>query len=213
LGGGDFVTSTEEWARAFGISTEPIPPEVSDHTKPCARSAREIAVRAVILQGIVAVGHGVSPEPVSEWYHEQRIWSAVSPMERAFLRNPAAMEPQRNRLCWHAEAEWTLLWAIGKVEAPGLPTQVCDSRRLVDEIIPALGDSISGFVAGAKLVHPGLLLAEDDRTYDLWCRVCAARRAGTRLPADLNYDVLRERRYAFEWLDGNQKWDEVTCDA
>ena len=25
--------------------------------------------------------------------------------------------------------------------------------------------------------------------------------------------VLYERRYAFEWLDGLQDWDEVTCDS
>ena len=25
--------------------------------------------------------------------------------------------------------------------------------------------------------------------------------------------VENERRYAFEWLDGFQEWDDVTCDA
>src|SRR5262245_40693311 len=32
-------------------------------------------------------------------------------------------------------------------------------------------------------------------------------------PGDLNWNVLYERRYAFEWLDGNPAWDRVTCDA
>lgn len=33
------------------------------------------------------------------------------------------------------------------------------------------------------------------------------------LPEDLQWEVLYERRHAFEWLDGNQDWDEVTCDS
>jgi hypothetical protein len=33
------------------------------------------------------------------------------------------------------------------------------------------------------------------------------------VPEDLNWSVLYERRYAFEWLDGLEDWDEVTCDA
>jgi hypothetical protein len=55
-------------------------------------------------------------------------------------------------------------------------------------------------------------LAEDDRTYNLWCYAQKAHRKGA-LPADLNWGVLYERRYAFEWLDGVEDWDEVTCDA
>ena len=57
-----------------------------------------------------------------------------------------------------------------------------------------------------------VLLAEDDRTYNLWCYAQPARRNGT-LPAHLNWGVLYERRYAFEWLCGNENWDDVACDA
>lgn len=100
-----------------------------------------------------------------------------------------------------------------QVESLGLPTRTCDTRRLCDEIIPPLGLAITPFLASAELRPPGLLLAEDDRTYDLWCRAHTARRKGERFPDDLNRRVLYERRYAFEWLDGTQDWDEVTCDA
>jgi hypothetical protein len=83
----------------------------------------------------------------------------------------------------------------------------------VDELMPPLGSDVGGFLTSAELLPPGVLLAEDDRTYDLWCRATAARRNGEPLPDDLNWGVLYERRYAFEWLDGNQGWDDVTCDA
>jgi hypothetical protein len=79
--------------------------------------------------------------------------------------------------------------------------------------MPPPGSDIAEFLASATLRPPGALLAEDDRTYDLWCRALAARRNDTPLPGDLNWNVLYERRHAFEWLDGMQEWDGVARDA
>lgn len=206
------MLSTEAWARSLGISVAPTPPAVEDYAKRCPRSARQIAVRALILQGVVAVAQDVEPEPIVEWFRNQRIWPSVTPEEKAFLQNLSPTKEQRNLFSWHQEAEWTLFWVIGKVESLGLPTHTCDTRRLCDEIMPPLGMDIAEFVASAELRHPGVLLAEDDRTYDLWCNGIIARRKG-ELPDNLNWSVLYERRYAFEWLDGMQEWDDVTCDA
>jgi hypothetical protein len=56
--------------------------------------------------------------------------------------------------------------------------------------------------------------SEDDRHYDLWCRYFQTRRARPdALPRDLKVDVLYQRRYVFEWLDGVDAWDDVQCDA
>jgi hypothetical protein len=165
------------------------------------------------LQGVVAVGFRVDPGPVIAWFRKQRIWKQVSPEEKAFLTSVKPTAEQRYKFCWHQEAEWTLLWTIGKVKSLGLPTQCCDTRRLVDEIIPPLGSDIEKFVATAKLRPPGVLLAEDIRTYNLWCYALADRRKKEKLPKDLNWTVLYERRYAFEWLDGREVWDNVACDA
>jgi Domain of unknown function (DUF4272) len=206
------MASTESWAKSLGISVEETPPTVQGYTKRCPRTARQIAVRAIVLQGVVAAAHGVDAEPIIEWFRDQRIWRAVTAGEKAFLGNPSPTDKQCNEFAWHAEAEWTLLWVIGKVAALGLPTHCCDTRKLVDEIIPPLGSRISDFVTSAKVRPPGVILAEDERTYNLWCYAQKARRQG-QLPADLNWDVLYERRYGFEWLDGMENWDDVTCDA
>ena len=207
--------TTEAWARSLNISTAPTPPAVSGYEEPCRFSAREIAIRAVILQGVVAVASEVDPEPVIDWYRDQGVWDRVSPRERGFLRDPNSLGPDAwNALRWHQEAEWALLWVVGKVEWLGLPNHRCDTRRLVDEIIPPLGSEIGPFLASAELRSPGLLLAEDDRHYDLWCRYFQTRREEPhRLPSDLDASVLYQRRYAFEWLQGIEAWDEVQCDA
>ncbi|XZE37221.1 DUF4272 domain-containing protein [Pirellulaceae bacterium SH501] len=101
---------------------------------------------------------------------------------------------------------------MGKVEALGLPTQTCDTARLVDEIMPALGDSIDQFVSSAVLRSAAMVLGEEDRTYNLHCFVRKAYRNGS-MPDDLIYGVLFQRRYAFEWLSGDEDWDNVTTDT
>lgn len=206
------MQTTESWAKSLNLSVEASAPAVEDYSRRCRRTARQIAVRAIILQGVVAVAFKVNPQAIMDWFRKQRIWRSVTPAERAFLTTSSPTGKQSLQFSWHKEAEWTLLWAIGKVESLGLPTTECDTRRLVDEIIPPLGTDISEFVSTAKTREPGVLLAEDDRTYQMWCYAQKARRNG-QLPSDLNWSVLYERRYAFEWLDGDQNWDDVTCDA
>ncbi|VTS07570.1 DUF4272 domain-containing protein [Tuwongella immobilis] len=207
--------TTEDWARSHDISTAPTPPAVEGYNEPCAFTARQIATRAVILQGIVAVASDIDPEPVAEWFQDQGVWESVSPNERALLADPSAVGwDATHGFRWRQEAEWTLLWTVGKVEALGLPVRRCDTRRLVDEIIPPLGADIEPFLASAELRPPGVLLAEDDRHYDLWCRYFQTRREGDhRLPSDLEVSVLYQRQYAFEWLHGIEAWDDVQCDA
>ena len=207
------MMTTEELAQMHGISVEDTPPAVEDYTEPCPRSPREIAARVVILQGVVAVAYDVDSPPVVEWLREQGVWHQVSPREEAFLLRTDVTLERRNCFRRHQEAEWTLLWAIGLVEALGLPTRGCDTRMLVDEIIPPLGSDIEEFLAAAQLRPPGALLAEDDRTYNLWCCANSAIRRGEPLPSDLKWWILYERRYAFEWLDAMQDWDDVTCDS
>jgi hypothetical protein len=206
------MISTLDWAKSLDISVDDIPPPLEGVTHSIPYTAREIGIRAVILQGVVAVAAQVDPEPVIAWFQEQGIWEQVSPREKLFLLLPSRSGDECIDYYWHVEAEWTLLWAINKVEALGLPIQTCDTRRLVDEIIPALWSDIDQFLASAELRHPDILLAEDFRTYDLWCAAQPARRKN-ELPDDLDWSVLYERRYAFEWLDGLEPWDEITCDA
>jgi hypothetical protein len=207
------MNTTKAWAESLKVETLDELPPVPGFSKVYARSAREIAIRALVLQGVAAVAYEVPAAPIIGWFKEQSIWESVTPLERNFLlagKCPAAEQIQHQ---WKQEAEWTLFWMIGKVESLGLPTRCCDTRRLVDEIVPALGADVREFIDQAELRVPGALLAEDDRTYDLWCHVFAAQRRAEKLPTDLNVAVLRERGYAFEWLDGNQDWDDVTCDA
>ena len=205
------MISTVEWARSHNESTESIPPVIEGSTHAYPRRARQIALRAIILQGVVAVGYGVDPEPIIEWFHQQRIWWAVSPSEKQFLLADSRSDKECSDMRWREEAQWALLWMIGKVEALGLPDHRCNTRTIV-KFIPSLGSKIRYFLETANLRHPSVLLTEDLRTYDLWCYAVKDRREN-RLPHDLDISVLYQREYAFEWLDSRQAWDSIVCDA
>lgn len=207
--------TTATWAQSFGISVAPTPPAVTGYDERCARDARQVAIRALVLHGTVAIASDVEPEPVIAWLSEQALWDAASPAERALASDPTgATRPHRMRFRWRQEAEWALLWVVGKVDNLGLPTRECDTRRLVDEIVPAFGADVEPFLTSVRLRSPGELLAETDRHYNLWCRYNQARRAGPHaIPTDLLPNVLFQREYAFEWLHGGEGWDDVQCDA
>lgn len=207
------MNTTKTWAESLEIESGDYLAPVADYSKPYAHRAIEVATRAIILQGVVAAAYEVAAGPIINWFQEQAIWDKVTPREQAFLLSATRTNSEQLEYRWKQEAEWTLLWMIGKVECLGLPTHCCDTRHLVDKVIPALGDSTHDFIGQAELRVPGALLAEDERTYNLWCYAFAARRRKEELPNDLNLGVLRERRYAFEWMDGIQNWDEVTCDT
>ena len=206
------MRNTKEWAAAHGLCVDDSVPPVDDYSEPYKRTAGDVAIRTIILHGVAAVGYGVDPQPVIDWLKGQSLWDAVSPNEQAFLCADNPSDKQRSDARWRQEAQWALLWAIGKVKALGLPTQTCDTGRLVDEIMPALGDPIDSFVSSAELRQPSELLGEDDRTYNLHCYARQAFREDL-LPDDLVYDVLFQRHYAFEWLSGEDDWDGVRTDT
>ncbi|WP_372724044.1 DUF4272 domain-containing protein [Novipirellula sp.] len=206
------MTNTKQWAASHGLCVDDVVLPVYDYVKAYHRTVEDVAIRTIILHCVAAVGYGVDPQPIIAWLKDLSVWEKVSPNEQNFLCANVPTDKERSDSRWRQEAQWALLWAIGKVEALGLPTQTCDTARLVDEIMPGLGDSIDHFVSAASLRPPAELLGEDDRTYNLHCHARKAFRDGS-MPDDLVYDVLFQRHYAFEWLSGEEDWDNVTTDT
>lgn len=206
------MIKTKEWAASHGIDVDDLLPAIADYNEPIPRTPQEIARRCIILHAIAATGYGVEPGPIIEWLLDQSIWDDASPAEQSLMESTAPGDEELNAACWRQEAEWALLWAINKVDWLGLPIQTCDTGLLVDDVMPGPGDNIQPFVSSAQLRSPGVLLAEIDRTYNLHCFARQAYRQND-LPEDLIYPVLFQRHYAFEWLTGDDQWDEVQTDT
>lgn len=206
------MTTTIEWVQAHGVCIEATVPFKDQDGNQCPRSVEEVAIRSIILHTVAAVGYRVDSKLLVDWLKDQQIWDYVSPLEKTWFAAKAMTNKERSRLCWRVEAEWTLLWAISKVQSLGLPTQTCDTAILVDDIMPTLGDPIAAFIASSQLRSPGALLVEDDRVYNLHCYARQAFKTNT-VPDDLIYDVLVQRHYAFEWLQSRDEWDDIRLDT
>lgn len=209
------MIKTKEWAESHGILTEDILPSVKDYDEPYKRTAREIAVRTVIIHAIIAAAYGIGRQNIIEWLKDQNLWSEVSPGEQTFLfsdKPRRLSEGDRISARWLQEAQWTLLWTIKKVESLGLPTKTCDTIKIVDEIMPVLGDEIEPFISSAELRPVPEIRAEDERVYKLYQHVQQASQQ-EEMPDDLIYGVLSQRYYAFRWLNSEDDWNNVKTDA
>ena len=110
--------TTEEWARSHGISTALTPPAIEDYDESCPLTARQIAMRAIVLHCVVAVASGVDASPVVALLQEQQLWEDTSPRERSFLLSPKSLDQKtRSNVGSHKEAQCTLRKGISKVES------------------------------------------------------------------------------------------------
>lgn len=205
------MATTKEWASSHGICVADSVPAVDATGYEIHRTVAQIAKRIIVLHAITATGYGIDPLPVVDWLKEQGLWADTSPKEKAFLTATDLSSEELLLASWRQEAQWTLLWAIQKVSKLGLPINTCDTAKLVNEIMPSLGESVEPFISSGELRDNSELLAEEDRIYNLHCYARQAQNENT-MPEDLNYNVLFQRHYAFEWLSGDD-WDNVQTDT
>ena len=59
------MMKTKEWAESHGINTQDVLPPIENYDESYKRTAKEVAVRTVILHAVAAAGHGVNPEPIT----------------------------------------------------------------------------------------------------------------------------------------------------
>src|SRR5215469_8166862 len=102
------MSATKAWAESLKIATETDLSPISNCSIKYARTSQEIATRAVILQGVVAVAYGVEAQPIIAWFQTQGIWETVTPNERAFLMSSQRTQSEQVKFRWKQEAEWTL---------------------------------------------------------------------------------------------------------
>jgi hypothetical protein len=68
------MSTTKSWAESLKVETAKDLSPVAGYSKLYARSAGEVATRAIILQGVVAVAYEVAASPIVKWFQEQGIW-------------------------------------------------------------------------------------------------------------------------------------------
>ena len=151
--------TTAEWVESLGLPTTPSAPRVSAFYHEFPRTAEEVAKRVIVLSAVVAVSNGQKPTPYKSWLKKESLWDDVSPNEQVFFADPKNQPPEMlMRFFMRQESLNTLLWALGKVESLGLPTQWCDRKALI-ALVPRCGDPVAEFLNTANLRRPGTLIA------------------------------------------------------
>jgi hypothetical protein len=179
-----------------------------------SRSAEEIAKRVLILQCVIAAAHGVSRYDVLGWLAKEKLMSFASEAESAFLHDLNPTQSKQYRMQWMAEAQFTLMWAIGMISNLPEPTAKCDTGA-IHKIIPGLFESTTPFIASAVKRRDVEIEAAESQIYDIHVDVRQAIRHGSTPPHGYDKDVVFFRHYAFVWLTDFEinNWDAVTPDT
>lgn len=115
-------------------------------------------------------------------------------------------------LVWNYEAYWALLWALNLVEDISYPTEICDCQKAIDEV--AKVNSLDEFIEKCELrdIEDILDMLDLYYRYD-WA--CVEKRINPDTPiADLNSEVVNERRKGLEWLISEEDdWNDISLDT
>jgi hypothetical protein len=180
--------------------------QANDHA---IRPQEEVVRRALAL--MVVAGKAVAGADVGRILMERfGAFPFLSQTEREFMENP---DPDNGALAyfsWRYECLHVLLWPLGVIEDLGRPKDICDvafiDKTMVD--LEALG-----LRERAKLRSAAEILAAQEVIYNSHWGIRDAQIFGKPTPDGLNPDVVYERHYAFNWLAGDEDWDEVSTDT
>ncbi|SDX37195.1 DUF4272 domain-containing protein [Celeribacter indicus] len=203
---------SEARLREEGVPVNPHLPPVGDGVTALARPEAEVVERA--LGAMIAAVKAETRDDgfIAKVIAQYRAEDVFTPLERAFIDDPAPSQEDCTTFVWRSEEVQVLLWAVRLLDALPYPAGLAP--------VPAMGQIMSrlgrdGLVAEARL-RP---LAEILDAADLTARyrwACANARTNRRTaPSNLDPGVVCERHYAFNWLIGSsgRDWDHITTDT
>lgn len=203
---------TETALTKLGIPINRMLPLVEAEDEVRIRDPKEVAMRAVVLYAVAAIGNGGDRNAIQRFLKTEGLWEYVTLNERILFEKDDAPKQAIIDASWRAEALWVLLWALGKVETLDLPTEQYDADYL-HRMMPKKGE-VAEFVSAATLRPKSVILDETDRIYRIHWAVRDAQINGKPVPANLKPSVVVERHYALNWLTWYaDEWDDVTTDT
>jgi hypothetical protein len=201
-----------------GIPVLEMLPAIESEAEARRRSTSDVAQRALALATVAvkAEGHGqaTSDEVMAftrDLVQQFELSATFSQLERTFIEDAEPGEHDIVQFSWRYECYWTLLWALGFVDALERPSTLCDPAKAI-EIMVDLGRS--GFLERATLRPLAEILDETDLIYRYHWAVVDARLRGETVPG-IHGGVVFERHYALNWLigHGDVQWDDISTDT
>jgi len=187
-------------------------PVIETENESKRRATEEVAIRAMALCIVAVKGEGLEQGIVDTLVRDFELTNALTPKEKAFIKNPNPTELHRVQFAWRYECYWVLLWALGFIDSLGAPDTICDVPKAVGILHKQRRE---GFLEHAKLRPQKEILDAADLIYRYHWAVVDARVNGRDPPHAVDGDVVMERHYALNWLIGymDQDWDDISTDT
>lgn len=133
------------------------------------------------------------------------------PIEERIIKGKYSEQDVIN-VVWSYEANWVLLWALGKIDTLGFPDNICDVEKAV-AVLKSFSH-IDELIEGCELKPADRILDALDRYYCYhWACVEKRINPDTNI-GELNPDVVFERRKALEWLISDEPdWNDISLDT
>jgi len=178
------------------------------------RTAKECAIRCVVLYCVVAAGNGENKSRIISWLKEQNLWNATSPEEKDFLTTRKPERSQVINATWRIEALSVLLWALEKVKSATDLSESCDVSEVQAACRFFLKDA-ADFINFAHLRDEAEVEDLYEEIYQAHWEIRDAQIHNRPAPDEYISGVVMERHYALNWLTGylSQDWDDITTDT
>lgn len=123
---------SESELKLHGVPTNRHLPLVEIECEASFRPKEEILTRIVALTLVAVKGEGALTEPQLTMLADRFDASdCFSPLEEAFMQNPAPSMEERVQFSWRYESLWVMLWALSFVSELSYPVNVCDVPQAV----------------------------------------------------------------------------------
>lgn len=187
-------------------------PGIEDYETARYRDAKEVAGKALVLFGLVAVATAEkSSTEIVEYLQQNDLWKYVSENEKVYLLDDGRSKQSNNEMSWQIERLSVLLWALGCMDSLPWVTETCDFsgyKNMPDMTKPA------DWVESVQLRSREEILNEADLIYRIHWAGRNAYLKNEPVPAGMNYGVVHERHFALNWLIMYaDDWDDVTTDT
>jgi len=194
--------------KALSVPTLANLPVVRGESETALRTPEAITQRMYATLLCAAKATGLPQDQVDATIRARHL-NDFSPVEQAFLENPAPDENTMNTFSWRYESVNLLAWALGLIEKlPPANTSV-DTGNLVPLLMGKPPEEIG---AMSQLRPVNVILDELDLVYRMHWACVNARVKGEKPPEALHPGIVYERYYALSWLvrAGDANWDDVS---
>ena len=176
------------------------------------RTKDEIVDRALALCYIGLKSEGFKKDILEKVEERYTISSKLTPSEKSYVNSISPTEQQTTDANWRYESLHVMLWALGFVDSLTFPDKIC---KVEEDTRSIRNHTEAEFRQKARLRSKKEILDQADLILRLNWACTNARIKNEPAPGHLDYSVVYERHYAFNWLIRylDQNWDDVSTDT